>query len=222
MRPFVPPSINAAGAEPSEQARTLLHAEEAGRNKGRQQGETTGHARGFTEGEAQVRAELEPRIAALEAELQRRQTEDSLADTLRKVLVARTEDRAASEIAGAAALHAAIRLIFPVLSQADEGREAIALVRTALAERAADKLVVKAHPDTLARLRSVLQPGRELAEKAEQLELIADQKCESGAAAISWQYGGVYYEPHTLLANITKALKPTDAGEEIGIGEQGA
>jgi flagellar biosynthesis/type III secretory pathway protein FliH len=217
MRPFIPPALVAPAQALSEEERALAQAEENGRVRGRQQGDAAGHARGLAEGDAQARAELQPRIDALEAELQRRRTEDSLGDVLRNVLDARMEDRLNSDTALAAALSAALTLIFPALSKAAEGLEAAALVQSVLTEREQDRLRVSAHPDTLARLQPLLATGGVLAGKADRVEMVADPKAETGAAAISWQYGGVYYEPQDLLDRVTRSLRPAHASAPMDI-----
>lgn len=217
MRPFVPPSLQ-GGAGWTENSATAHRAEQSGFAKGRREGEAEGLARGLAEGLAEARADWQPRLAALQAELDRREAADSLTAALGKVMAMRHADRRSIEDATMAAMRAALTLIAPDLLRAAEGREVAARLASALAERAEDRLIVRAHPDTLARVKTA-QNDLDIA-TANRITLTPEPDRARGSTEISWRSGGFTYDPHALLDEIVRALTPHAAPGQPPAEEQ--
>lgn len=212
MRPYIPPSVYASDMPGlAGEGSSLLRAEEIGRAKGRHEGAAEGREAGLAEGVAAARAEMAPRLAALEGELTRLRTENAFAETLQTLLASRVADRTAADAACGAAIGAALRLLFPTLAESAQGAEVAALLRSALLDRPADILQVRAHPDTLARMRAALPADADPA----RMRLMPEPARAPGGAEISWQVGGFSYDPDRLLAQIGATLSPSDPVCEI-------
>lgn len=204
MRPFVPRALSADGLASIQQHRAASRLEDNARVQGYQQGQMDGQEQGFKDGEAAAREELEPRLAALEEALAERIRADSLADTLRSVLAARAEDQKRMDENCAAAIEAGLRLAFPTLIRAAEGREIAALLRQAIQERENDQLEVRAHPFTMERLRQAMQDMPAAAWSTVRMKPMPEM--DSGSAEISWLNGGMVYDPNLLLDKMSRAL----------------
>lgn len=203
MRPFVPPSIAGADSGLTDQQRAMRRAEETGRGKGFQDGLVAGHADGYAQAEAETRQALEPRIAELESELQRRDAEDGLATTLRKVLAAHDADCAALDAACRSTIHAALHLVFPELLRADRGREVVALLHAALQERDSDMLTVRTTATLAQEMRDAIPP-----QDASRVQVSIDPAQPAGGATIAWRSGGFTYDPQRLIKDVLAALVP--------------
>ena len=92
---------------------------------------------------------------------------------------------------------AALAALFPVLSAAAAGREAVELVATTLAEHESAAPIIAARPDMLAHLaaepRITAHPG---------LTLRADTVFAPGAVEVTWRGGGLRHDPTDLLDQV--------------------
>ncbi len=105
-----------------------------------------------------------------------------------------------------AAIDAALECLVPSLMRRGAGMEVAALARAALTGRPQAVLTLHAAPATLAAVAT------ELADEAAsgRLTLLADPELSDGAAAISWQGGGLDFDPCDLLRRVRTTLCPTE------------
>lgn len=206
LRPFQPPPLLSlvAGEDGGTAARLL--AEERIRatalESGRQRGLEEGLARGRAEGLAAGRAEAE-RMLRAEMAQRSQQGAASAAAALEALLARRAEERRQLDAELRATLAAALHALFPTLLARAAGAEVVELVSAALAERAAETITLRAHPDTLAAAQAEGFPGQT---HPGRVRLRPDDTMPPGQAEATWADGGLAYDPAALRARVLVAL----------------
>ncbi|MDQ1077553.1 hypothetical protein [Pseudoroseomonas cervicalis] len=209
-RPYHPPSLTALIADEDGTTAARLAAEERIRaialETGRQRGLEEGLARGRAEGRAAGRAEAEREAA--EEQARRGEKGAALAATaLERLLARRAEDRRLLDADLRAALVAALEAVFPTLLARAAGGEVAALLAEALTERAADRITLRAHPETLAAMQAEGFPGRDQTQDpAGRVRLLPDPALPEGQAEAGWADGGLIYDPAALLQRVLATL----------------
>jgi flagellar assembly protein FliH len=215
MRPFLPPSLEAlSGADGMVAARIAAEAQlrDAAFADGHARGLAEGLTRGRLEGVATGRLEGQAEAEAGFAE-QRRHGAMAAEQALVDLATARSEDRAALDREVRTALAAVLTLVVPALLEREAGANLLALLAEAMTQRTADRIVVRAHPDTLA----LLEPGGFpaagplpglAAGEAERLLLEPDPAMPPGAATAAWTGGGLLIDPRTMAARALAILGP--------------
>lgn len=200
---FVPPTVNSLQPDAEHEAAAAIEAARAnGLAEGHAQGWSEGRESGLREGEAKARQELLQPIAALEQDLAAARASRAASETLEQLLAARDADRAALEADCRCAIAAALRVLYPALLTQALGGEIAAVVTDALAVRQADRIVVRAHPHTLAAplLRDIS------AAAPDRLALHWDDTIGLGAVEVVWANGGMVADWDALLARILAVL----------------
>ena len=96
----------------------------------------------------------------------------------------------------------ALRTLFPTLLASAAGLEIATLLADALAERAPEALVLRAHPDTLATIAAETAAEQDRG----RLTLCAAPEMPFAAAEVCWTGGGMTFDPGALLARVTSLL----------------
>jgi len=186
-----------------------------------------GHAVGLQAGEAEARAVCAAELAALHADLARRDARLCVGEALHALLAARDEDQRNLEDAVRATISAALTTLFPTLLRQAAGQEIAALLADALTDRPTDTLTLRAHPETIAAVQAESLAAADTA----RLTLVPDPMLAPGAATLSWSAspapaiptaaapgiaaaGGVTFDPAALLARVTAILRPCPALSE--------
>jgi hypothetical protein len=202
-RRFHPPPLAGFYASPeADQAQTLAETRDLGFAEGHSAGMQKGYESGFMEGAAETRAALQPELDALRESSGNRERRVGVADALRRVLAARDTDLAAVERASREVAVAALQALFPTLLAKAAGAEIAAMLADALAERAPETLILRAHPDTLATIAA--ETATERATGRLTPEALPDMPF--GAADAVWAGGGITFDPAALLARVTSVL----------------
>ena len=203
-RRFHPPPLTAFYTCPEvDHAQTLAETREHGFAEGHSAGRKQGYEAGFMEGAAETRAALQPELDALRETSGNRERRVGVADALRRVLAARDADLAAVERASREVAVAALQTLFPTLLATAAGGEIAALLADALAERAPQSLILRAHPDTLATIAAETAAEREAGRLIP--EPVPDMAF--GVAEAAWSGGGITFDPAALLARVTSVLQ---------------
>jgi flagellar assembly protein FliH len=207
LRRFIPPAVAALGDGPeADRAQALARGREEGYQEGYAAGRTDGHAAGVAEGRAGAEQEAAVTIAELRARCLEAAAPGVVAAALREALDTQGQAMAALEAAAMAAIDAALHCLFPVLLSHAAGMEVAAVARDALATRSGALLTLRAAPTTLT------AAGAELADATAsgQLILRPDPALPDGAAAVSWEGGGLDFDPHDLLRRVRATLCPCE------------
>ncbi len=202
-RRFRPPPL--AGfyvAEGDDHNRALAEAREQGYAVGYAQGLLEGHEAGAEEATAATREALRPELDGLRETCAQGEAHGAVADALRRLLAARQSDLASLELGVRQIVAVVIETLFPTLLATAIGTEITALVADALAERGAEVLTLRAHPDTLAataaETATEVQDGR--------LVLAPDPTQPFGVAEVAWNGGGISFNPSALLTSVRSVL----------------
>lgn len=213
-RRFIPPVVEVFGDGPlAEEAREALRVREDGYAEGYRVGRDEGHAEGQREGARLAALAHEAELAALQARFSEQQSIHAVTDALERVLAARSSDMQSLNDGARAVVLAGLKALFPVLLASATGPELAALITDALTERHPESLTVRAHPDTLAHLASVLDS----AAAAGRLTLRADPAIGPGAADIAWTHGGLSFDPTALLERVAAVLHPQVPASDVVI-----
>ncbi len=205
-RRFVPPAVAVLLAERGEAAPAIGGAREKSYAEGHAEGLRDGHAAGLEEGRLAAQAAVQPVLEAAEAELVRLRAGAEVAAALALVLEARAADRAEMERTLRETLAAALSVLVPAMLATTPGREAAALIAETLAERAAERLTLSAHPDTLALVRQAAPP----AGFQDNLAQLADPAAPPGALRLTWAGGGLLHDPSALLGRVLELIRPPE------------
>jgi hypothetical protein len=202
-RRFLPPPLTGFYAEPEvDQAQTLADLRNQVFAEGHSAGRKQGYEAGFMEGAAEARAALQPELDVLRESSGNRERRVGVADALRRVLAARDADLATVERASREVATAALQALFPTLLATVAGAEIAVLLADALAERASEQLILRAHPDTLATIAAETaaerEAGRLVPEPAPDMAF--------GVAEAAWSGGGITFDPAALLARVKSVL----------------
>jgi flagellar biosynthesis/type III secretory pathway protein FliH len=202
-RRFHPPPLAAFYASPEvDEAQTLAETRDQGFAEGHSAGLKQGYEAGFMEGAAETRAALQPELDALRESSGNRERRIGVAEALRRVLAARDADLATVERASRELAAAALQALFPTLLASAAGSEIAALLADALAERAPETLILRAHPETLATIAaetaSERVSGRLMPEPMPDMPF--------GVAEAAWNGGGITFDLAALLARVTSVL----------------
>ena len=215
MRPFLPPSLEAlSGADGMVAARIAAEAQlrDTAFADGHARGLAEGLNRGRLEGVATGRLEGQAEAEAGFAE-QRRHGAMAAEQALVDLAAARSQDRAALDREVRTALAAVLTLVVPALLEREAGPNLLALLAEAMTQRTADRIVVRAHPDTLA----VLEPGGFAAagplpglpaDEGQRLLLTPDPAMPVGPATAASTRGGLLHDPRTMAARALAILGP--------------
>ena len=200
---FRPPPLAGfyAGGD-ADHAAALVEAREQGFAEGHATGLLEGRAAGLADGATQARDELLPELDALQESSAKRIRYDAVAQSLQRLIGERASDLAALESAVREVATAALRTLFPVLLNRAAGAEIAAILADALAERAPETLILRAHPDTLAAVAAETAG----ASGKDRLKLAPDPNRAFGMVEIGWTGGGLTFDPAALLSHVTAAL----------------
>jgi hypothetical protein len=202
-RRFRPPPLTGFyAAQEVDEAQTLAELRNQGFADGHSAGLKQGYEAGFMEGAAESRAALQPELDVLRESSGNRERRIGVADALRRVLGARDADLAAVERASREVTTAALQALFPTLLAAAAGAEIAVLLADVLAERAPERLILRAHPDTLATIAAETAAEREAGRLVP--EPVPDMAF--GVAEAAWNGGGITFDPASLLARVTSVL----------------
>jgi len=202
-RRFLPPPLTEFYAVPeADEAQTLAEMRNQGFADGHNAGLKQGYEAGFKEGAAESRAALQPELDVLRQSSGNRERRVGVADALRRVLAARDADLAAVERASREVATAALQALFPTLLAAAAGAEIAVLLADVLAERAPERLILRAHPDTLATIAAETVAERETGRLVP--EPVPDMAF--GMAEAAWNGGGITFDPAALLGRVTSVL----------------
>ncbi len=211
-RRFHPPPLAGFYASSEvDQTQTLAQMREQGFAEGHIRGVQKGYETGFMEGAAETRAALQPELDALRESSGNRERRVGVADALRRLLVARDADLATVERAAREAAVAALQAMFPTLLATAAGSEIAALLADALAERAPETLILRAHPDTLTTIAAETAKERE----AGRLTPQPAPEMPFGSAEAAWAGGGITFDPAALLARVISVLTTQTAAEPL-------
>jgi hypothetical protein len=202
-RRFLPPPLTGFYAAPdADEAQTLAETRNQGFADGHSAGLKQGYEAGFMEGAAESWAALQPELDVLRQSSGNRERRVGVADALRRVLAARDADLATVERASREVATAALHTLFPTMLATAVGAEIAVLLADVLAQRAPERLILRAHPDTLATIAAETAVERE----ADRLvpEPVADMAF--GVAEAVWNGGGITFDPAALLARVTSVL----------------
>lgn len=210
-RRFVPPAIAAlaaAGAHALSEAgvRTLGEAGERLYGEGRLEGLRAGHETGVEEGRRAAEMALQPLLVAAEAELTRLRAGADLAASVERLIDQRETDRAEMERMLRETLAASLAVVVPALLETVAGYEAAALIAATLAEREDERLILSAHPDTLATLPDAACS----AEFTQRVEQRTDPAAVPGVLRLAWVGGGLLHDPAALLTRVLATIRPAD------------
>jgi hypothetical protein len=202
-RRFLPPPLTGFYAAPeADEAQTLTEMRNQGFADGHNAGLKQGYEAGFMEGAAESRAALQPELDVLRQSSGNRERRVGVADALRRVLAARDVDLAAMERASREVATAALQALFPTLLASAAGTEIAVLLSDVLTERAPERLILRAHPDTLATIAAETAAEREAGRLVP--EPVPDMAF--GVAEAAWNGGGITFDPAALLARVTSVL----------------
>jgi flagellar biosynthesis/type III secretory pathway protein FliH len=200
-RRFIPPAIDALREGPRyEAACERAQAREEGFADGIRAGRQEGFAAGVEQGEQQARVAYQAELDQLRATYARQHTVGEVLMALERLHAARAETRLALEAAARAVIASALEVIFPVLLAQAAGQEIVALIGDVFRDRGSERLVVQAHPDTIAAIR------KQGLDESGSLSLRADDTLAPGAVAAAWSGGGFSLEPEALLGQVTAIL----------------
>jgi len=192
-----------------DQVQALNDARATGFAEGSSVGRQQGYEAGFAEGAAETRAALQPELDALRESSANRDRRVGVIDALRQVVATRQADLAALEQASRDVIASVLEALFPTLLAAAAGREIAALLAEALAERAPDSLILRAHPDTL----SVIAAETTAEQTGGQLTVEPVPDMAFAVAEAVWSGGGITFDPAALLARITAVLRGQAASQ---------
>ena len=205
-RRFLPPPLTGFYAVTEvDHTQTLAEMRNQGFADGHSVGLKQGYEAGFAEGAAESRAALQPELDVLRESSGNRERRVGVADALRRLLAARDADFATVERASREVATAALQALFPTLLATAAGAEIAVLLADVVAERAPERLVLRAHPDTLATIAAETAAEREAGRLVP--EPVPDMAF--GFAEAAWSGGGITFDPAALLARITSVLAAT-------------